>query len=254
MRRRDITAAAAGALVTAVLAGGVAWAAIPGPDGVIHGCYNASGNLKVVETLPCPTGYTPLAWNEKGEPGDPGPPGPDGADGVSPTVAQLSQGDANCPAGGAAITDASGSTAFVCSGQDGADGDPFSGTFTSPNGQYSLTVADSGLTLANGANTRILIQNGTIDTRALANLSLRGDTQVNITGALRVDVDAPVIDVQATGGATIRAVAGLDLLGGLVKVGGGGCLPAARSGDLVIVDPDSGVGNIALGSPTVCIG
>ena len=47
-------------------------------------------------------------------------------------------------AGGAAITDANNSTAYVCSGQDGQpgkDGTPFSGTFTSSNGAYSISVS-----------------------------------------------------------------------------------------------------------------
>ena len=33
-------------------------------------------------------------------------------------------------------------------GKDGKDGAPFSGTFTSPNGQYSLSVTDTGIVLA----------------------------------------------------------------------------------------------------------
>lgn len=60
-------------LATAVLAvvGGVAWAAIPGPGGVIQGCYDGGGNLKVVEQLPCPKGSKPIAWNQTGPPAAP---------------------------------------------------------------------------------------------------------------------------------------------------------------------------------------
>ena len=43
-----------------------------------------------------------------------------------------------------AITDAAGHTAYVCSGQNGADGQPFSGTVSSPNGLYALSVTDDG--------------------------------------------------------------------------------------------------------------
>jgi hypothetical protein len=94
MRRRDVAAALAGAAVVLVLAGGVAWAAIPGPNGAIQGCYDSGGNVKVVEALPCPRNYTPFQWNaqgiqgpqgekgEKGEKGDPGPIGADGAPGA----------------------------------------------------------------------------------------------------------------------------------------------------------------------------
>jgi hypothetical protein len=58
--------------------GGVAWATIPDSGGVIQGCYNNGGNLKVVSELPCPKGYTSLPWNQQGPKGDPG------TDGVSP--------------------------------------------------------------------------------------------------------------------------------------------------------------------------
>jgi hypothetical protein len=74
MSRRDLIAAAIGALVTTVLASGIAWAAggIPGSDGTIQGCYDSGGNLKVVAALPCPKNYTPLPWNQQGVKGDKG--------------------------------------------------------------------------------------------------------------------------------------------------------------------------------------
>jgi Collagen triple helix repeat (20 copies) len=89
MRKRDLIAAAIGALTAIVLAGSVAWAAIPGDGGVIQGCYDAGGNLKVVAALPCPKGYTQLPWNQQGPKGDagatgpPGPPGQPGATGAT---------------------------------------------------------------------------------------------------------------------------------------------------------------------------
>jgi hypothetical protein len=63
-RRSGVSLLLAGALLAVV--GGVAWAAIPGPGGVIQGCYDAGGNLKVVEQLPCPKGNKPIAWNQTG--------------------------------------------------------------------------------------------------------------------------------------------------------------------------------------------
>jgi microcystin-dependent protein len=78
MKGRDLIAAAVGGLVVAALAGGVAWATIPGSDGVIQGCYDSGGNVKVVPSLPCPRGYTPFQWNQQGPKGDPGAPGPKG--------------------------------------------------------------------------------------------------------------------------------------------------------------------------------
>jgi hypothetical protein len=88
MTRRSIVAAVAGAIVAAVLAGGVAWAAIPGTGGVIQGCYDSGGNVKVVEALPCPRGHTAFQWNQqgiqglKGDKGDPGPQGLTGPQGA----------------------------------------------------------------------------------------------------------------------------------------------------------------------------
>ncbi len=84
MRKRDLIAAAAGAIAAMALAGGIAWAAIP-EGGVIQSCYDSGGKLKVVAAFPCPKGYTPLAWNQqglRGDKGDTGPPGPAGAEGA----------------------------------------------------------------------------------------------------------------------------------------------------------------------------
>jgi hypothetical protein len=89
-----------------------------------------------------------ISWNQEGLPGR------DGKDAVSPTVAEVALGDAShCNgAGGAAITDASGRTAYVCSGTNGQDGQSFSGSFTSPNGNYRIDVADTGITLKGPGN------------------------------------------------------------------------------------------------------
>jgi hypothetical protein len=80
MRRRQVVIGAIVALATSV-AGGFAWAAIPGEGGMIQGCYDSGGNVKVVAALPCPKGYTPLAWNQTGAPGPQGIQGPKGDQG-----------------------------------------------------------------------------------------------------------------------------------------------------------------------------
>lgn len=92
MNIRHVVIAAAVVLSASVL-GGFVWAAIPGDGGLIQGCYDSGGNVKVVAVLPCPKGYTPLAWNQtgpsgpqgvrgpKGDQGDRGLPGADGQDG-----------------------------------------------------------------------------------------------------------------------------------------------------------------------------
>jgi hypothetical protein len=71
-----------GALAT-MLIGGIAWAAIPGPSGVIHGCYKANnGQLRVVESVSdCRPSELPLHWNRQGPQGIQGPPGPQGPKG-----------------------------------------------------------------------------------------------------------------------------------------------------------------------------
>ena len=261
MMRSNLLAALSGTLLAGALAGGIAWASI-GDGGVIQGCYDSGGNLKVIASLPCPKGYTAVSWNQKGDPGpkgdagakgDPGPagqPGAPGANGVSPTVAQLTAGDPNCPAGGAAITDAPGSTAYVCSGEKGADGtdaEPFSGTFTSPNGEYSITITDGGIALAHGTHASISLVGDDITVRSFDSTAVQTGNNLTLRGA-NVTVEGQAV-------ATVESNGQLSLKGGLVKVGGGSaCLPAARLGDLVLVNPMSGSGSIISGVPAVCIG
>ncbi|MEY2513005.1 MAG: hypothetical protein QOJ89_363 [bacterium] len=113
-RRGSITV---GAGLAALVVAGVAYAAIPGSDGVIHGCYNSgtspSGQLRVIDAAAggkCAKNEKALDFNQqgpKGDKGDPclssdpacrgdqgatgptGPTGPDGADGASPMWAVL---------------------------------------------------------------------------------------------------------------------------------------------------------------------
>jgi hypothetical protein len=100
MRRRALIIAA---IVLSLFAlGGIAWASIPGPDGVIHGCYKnsnpAQGAVIVVDhTASCPSGYTTLNWSQTGPTGPAGPTGPQGPAG---TVAwSLVQGNAEAAPG-----------------------------------------------------------------------------------------------------------------------------------------------------------
>lgn len=76
------------ALGLTTLTAGAAVASIPGPDGVIHACYQSStGALRVVESgVPCRGGETALQWNQVGPPGPQGPPGPEGPPGPSGSV------------------------------------------------------------------------------------------------------------------------------------------------------------------------
>ena len=78
MRRRDLIFAASGALAAATLAGGVAWATIPGDGGVIQGCYTKIGGiLRVIDVAKgqkCLEIEIPISWNQKGQKGDRGRP------------------------------------------------------------------------------------------------------------------------------------------------------------------------------------
>lgn len=78
------------ATVLALSVGGlaVASASIPDSAGVIHGCYKTSnparGALVVIDTdagQTCPSGTSPLNWNQTGPQGPVGPAGPQGAQG-----------------------------------------------------------------------------------------------------------------------------------------------------------------------------
>jgi len=79
-------------VIAAFVCGGIAWASIPGPDGVIHGCYKTSnpaqGALIAIDSAAsCPSGYAALNWNQTG------PQGPSGVSGY-----QIAEGSVDIPA------------------------------------------------------------------------------------------------------------------------------------------------------------
>ena len=224
LRRRRL------AVVTVAIfavAGGIAYGSIPDAGGVYHACVTKTGAVRIIDTDTdqCKSIETAITFNQKGQPGDPG---------KSPTVAPVAAGDSHCAAGGAAITDAAGTTAYVCSGAngkdgtDGKDGTPFSGTFTSPGGQYSISVTDTGVTIA-GAGTTV-------------NLSGTG------------------LSLESSGGLSVKAGGTLGLSGALLTLNNNGptCLRAARLGDSILATSTNqgalSTGFITDGSPTVCIG
>jgi hypothetical protein len=57
-------------------------AAIPDPSGVIHACYRANGNLRLVDKSGCTSAETALTWNQTGPQGPAGTPGPQGQPGA----------------------------------------------------------------------------------------------------------------------------------------------------------------------------
>jgi hypothetical protein len=75
-----------GAACVAILAGGAAYAAIPGGGGVISGCYSKkNGSLRVIDAeagATCDNGSVTLTWNQQGPAGPQGIAGPQGAAGL----------------------------------------------------------------------------------------------------------------------------------------------------------------------------
>jgi hypothetical protein len=57
-----------------MVAGGIAYAAIPGADGTINGCYKRSdGTLRVIDAeagATCKPSETAIAWSQTGPPGE----------------------------------------------------------------------------------------------------------------------------------------------------------------------------------------
>ena len=85
--RRALIVAALGLLA---LGAGIGWAAVPDSAGVIHGCRNANGGLRIIDTEAsgaCGGGEIPLNWSQSGPAGPAGsagaagPQGPAGAQG-----------------------------------------------------------------------------------------------------------------------------------------------------------------------------
>jgi hypothetical protein len=80
-----LLSAVAAPIVTALIVGGVAWAAIPdGDDHEFHACYdNQSGSLRIYDPSggpikACGKNETAVTWNQAGQPGPPGQQGPSG--------------------------------------------------------------------------------------------------------------------------------------------------------------------------------
>ena len=251
---RRLAVAVIGAVTCMVLVPGVsAAAAVPDADGTVHACYGKVGGvLRVIE----PTrgerclskAESELTFNQAGQRGPAGPagtPGADGPAGVSPTVAQLAPGDTHCPAGGAAITDAAGSTAYVCSGAtgadgrpgaDGQDGAPFSGTFTSPNGAYSISVTDQGVAVSYGSSGLTLTGDTLKITGGTLTIQVSGNTAVEVGAAatLRTGSD---LNVQSGGSTTLKPSANLTVdAGGATELRTGTDLDV-RSGGSTKLNP-----------------
>jgi hypothetical protein len=101
--RKRLILTAAGLAAATSLGTSVAWAAgatlpFSGDANTINGCYASGGELRLLTptTPTCPSGFTPIHWNQTGPQGNQGPPGPQGPAG--PAGPQGPQGDTG-PAG-----------------------------------------------------------------------------------------------------------------------------------------------------------
>ena len=102
---------AALALVAVLAAAGVAYAAIPSADGVIHGCYLPSGNLRVIDAqagATCTSSEKSLNFNQTGPQGPKGDPGPTGAPGATGATGATGQQGVQGPKGDAGTNGTNG--------------------------------------------------------------------------------------------------------------------------------------------------
>lgn len=200
-----LLAAAILGTLTASLAGAIT-------TGLIYACVNnSSGTIKVVSaTSTCANNEILLVWNGEGTQGPAGPTGPTGPTGA---------------------TGPTGST-----GPAGT----FSGTFTSPNGQCSISITDAGIVIG-GSSCPVRIDASTTDLRSTTTTRIDSGTTTTIRGAAGTTVGSGAV-TSIEGGA-------LTNITGFAIMLNGGCLPVARVTDHVSVDGTVGV--ITTGSAQV---
>ncbi len=95
-------------------------------------------------------------------------------------------------------------TSAAANGQDGADGESFSGTFTSPNGQYSINVTDTGVTIAS-PDSSIAVSGGEIKVetlgsdgivvRSATSLDLRAGSTGRLESAATMTIRGSVVNI-----------------------------------------------------------
>jgi len=134
--------------VLLALAGGVAYATIPGSDGVIHACYSRSGGaLRVVDAsvTGCKSGETSLDWNVRGPAGPQGAAGAGGPTGAPGPAGPMGPAGPKGDAGAAGPKgDAGAAGPQGLPGPQGPKGDPGSG-LTSIDGLAGLACTKAGV-------------------------------------------------------------------------------------------------------------
>lgn len=191
---------------------------LPGPKGDT-GATGAPGTGATVASLAtgdpnCATGGTSVtdgngttAYACNGAAGPQGPKGhkgDQGAPGAGAIVAALANGDANCPDGGASITDGNGNTAYACNGANGT-GTADLGAFADPSTASVQLQNQAPYTLVPGLIQRVTTS--APDTLYLVNASIQIDTQVTASNGEAAQVACSLfVDGQAVEGPSIGEV------------------------------------------------
>jgi hypothetical protein len=219
IRSKHITGRAAVVTVVgcsaALLSGGtLAWSAvapsIPGPDGVIHSCYNATGNpvgsLRVIDPATgasCSKNEKSLNFNQtgpqgpqgiqgvQGVPGAPGAPGVDGTDGIDGIDGTDGQNGAPGATGPAGLSHVYHSSTFQSYFNNGVDTVVLS--VSVPAGAY---VVNSKLNVNNQdgdsqSATCDLKAGGTLEDFVILDLSANGDQGFELDVPLQAVVGLP---------------------------------------------------------------
>lgn len=144
-----------GVAAAAVLVGGTAYGAvssIPDAAGVIHGCYDSGGNVKVIDTsvtATCPKGYSSLDWNQTGPAGQNGTNGTNGTNGSS-VVTSAGVPASACNPGDTDVDLATGEV-YTCVAGGGTSGTDGSGAGAGKAGPPGNAWSDTGSSIM-GAN------------------------------------------------------------------------------------------------------
>ena len=205
-RLRPTPALAVLIIVLAVAFAGVAWAGIPGSDGVINSCYNASSNpsgqLRVIDAAAgakCAKNEKALTFNQIGPKGDQGVQGIQGIPGVAgvqgiPGAAGKDGADGTDGTNGSNGTDGTSDVHQASSSSDG----PLS--VSVPAGKY-LVVGDARVDLSDtDYQDAVCSLQGTV----VAIERTNGETNIPIMGT--VDLASPGTITLDCGGFSIFSI------------------------------------------------
>jgi len=145
-RRASSRAIVVGCVIAVTAFGSVAWAAIPGSDGVIHSCYNTaanpSGQLRLIDPgagSKCAKNEKSLDFNQVGPKGDTGPTGATGPQGASGAAGATGPTGATGATGLQGLPGTSG-TSTVYQNSSGVGSPPAPLSVSVPAGSYLVTA------------------------------------------------------------------------------------------------------------------